>query len=357
MCEACVPRMSRRAALLLAGGAAAGAFSVTGAAAAVGSPTGYDLTIQPRETWAGDSRPPTGELGGEEVRFLLVHHTATPNGSDPIGTMRGVYNFHTSAEKGWPDVAYNFFIDQDGVVYEARTGSLSGAVEASATGGNQGFAQLVCLLGDFTAQNPTDAALRSLTATLAWLADRYGLDTSEAATATFISRGSNRWPQGSEVTTSIIAGHRDMSQTACPGDTFYPYLVANVRADVHELRTGQAPASPSSSAPPDTVTEPAATAEAAPAPESSTTAPFPESTTSAPSSSVTETTTAPTVASGTVDPPPPPASDAADVTESSGDSANGSALAVAAGAAVVVGAGAVYVGLRGRSDDAASVDD
>lgn len=328
-----------------------------GPAVAAGSPTGYGVTIQPRETWAGDSRPPTGSLGGEEVRFLLVHHTATPNGADPIGTMRGVYNFHTSPEKGWPDVAYNFFIDQDGVVYEARSGSLSGAVEASATGGSQGFAQLVCLLGDFTAQNPTDAALRSLTATLAWLADRHGLDTSEGATATFTSRGSNRWPPGSEVTTSIIAGHRDMSQTACPGDTFYPYLVANVRADVHQLRTGEAPAPPTSSAPPETVTEASSTSEPAPAPESSTTAPFPEATTSSPPSSAIVTTTPPTVASGTVDPPPSPATDEAVVTDSSDDSSNGSALAVAAGAAVVVGAGAVYVGLRGRNDDAPSGED
>ena len=49
---------------------------------------------------------------------------------------------------------------------------------ASATGGSQGFAQLVCLLGDFTAELPTPAAMRSLTLLLAWLGGHSALDTS-----------------------------------------------------------------------------------------------------------------------------------------------------------------------------------
>ena len=282
-----------------------------------------------------------------------MHHTASANGADPIGTMRGVYSFHTSSEKGWPDVAYNFFIDQDGVVYEARTGSFAGPVEASATGGNQGFAQLVCLLGDFTSQNPTDAALASLNSTLAWLADRYSLDTSPDAQTTFTSRGSNRWSEGTVVTASTISGHRDMSQTACPGDTFYPYLVENVQREVHELRAA------AGTVPPVTT---------AVAPVTSTTAPFPESTTTTttstppastedPATTVPPETTAATVANGSVEPPPPPppAADEASSADFGGrgrDSSNRTALALAAGATVLVGATAVYVGMRGRHDTA-----
>lgn len=258
--------------------------------------------------------------------------------------------------RGWPDVAYNFFIASDGVVYEARTGSLARAVEASATGGSQGFAQLVCLLGDFTSQNPSQAALTSLNATLAWLADRHGLDTSAGATATFTSRGSNRWPEGTEVTTSIIAGHRDMSQTACPGDTFYPYLVANVQAEVHEQRTGVEPTSAGST----TSSRPSTPSTA---PESSTTAPVHEST-SAPDAppTVAPDASPASVATATVDTPPPPAVDesAAATPEAAGpgrDSSNGTAIAVVAGAAVLTGAGAVYVGLRQRSDDASAPDE
>ncbi len=199
---------------------------------------------------------PTGPLTPEsDVRFLLVHHTASANGDDPISVMRVAYDFHTGPEKGWPDVAYNFFIDQFGVVWEARKGSLAGPVEASATGGSQGFAQLVCLLGNFTSQLPTDAALVSLNRTLAWLAVRSNIDTAPGTTTQFVSRGSNRWPAGTSVTAATISGHRDMSQTACPGDTFYPYLVAEVPAQVTDLIVGSAPTAtlaPTTSAPPTT---------------------------------------------------------------------------------------------------------
>lgn len=344
-----MPRLSRRQALALAGSAAVATVASGGRVSARTDQTAYGLTIQPRSVWAGDSRPPQGELGIEDVRFLLVHHTASSNGADPVGTMRGVYDFHTSSEKGWPDVAYNFFVDQNGVVYEARSGSLAGPVEASATGGNQGFAQLVCLLGDFTSQNPTDAALASLNATLAWLADRYALDTSAGAQTTFTSRGSNRWPVGSSVIASTISGHRDMSRTACPGDTFYPYLVANVQQQVHQLRASGAP--PTSTQTPSTTS--------APFPESTTTTSI-SITTTPPTSPPPSTSGATTVADGTVVAPPAPAVDEFatdtpnDVSSNEGgrDSANRTALAVAAGAAVLVGGGALYVGMRGRNDAA-----
>ena len=240
MCDLCGPGLSRRRLIggLVVGGAAVSVAPLLGpptAHAAV--PVAPDLDIQPRSNWAGPDRPPTGPLSGESVQFLLVHHTASANGADPVGTMRSVYEFHTSAEKGWPDVAYNFFVDQDGVTWEGRAGSLAGPVEASATGGNQGFAQLVCLLGDFTAVLPTPAALSALNRTLAWLAGRDGISVGSTATTSFVSRGSNLWPAGTAVETNTIAGHRDMSRTACPGDTFYPYLVDNVANEVAALRS------------------------------------------------------------------------------------------------------------------------
>lgn len=352
MCEACGPRITRRRALALAGSAvAATAWGGAGSPARAATPTGYGIDIQPRSVWAGDSRPQLSDPGVEDVRFLLVHHTASANGADPIGTMRGVYSFHTSAEKGWPDVAYNFFIDQNGIVYEARAGSLDRPVQASATGGSQGFAQLVCLLGDFTSQNPTEAALLSLNSTLAYLADRYGLDTNVGAASAFTSRGSNRWPAGETVTTTTIAGHRDMSQTACPGDTFYPYLVANVQGQVHALR-GPASA-PTTQAPPSTTstTTPPTTTAATTSP---TIASVPSTTAVPPPTTLTVVTAPPTVASSTtgastsVVPTEIAAEAPSSAVVTGRDSSNGAALAIAAGAAAVVGLGAAYVGIRSR---------
>jgi len=180
--------------------------------------------IRPRSAWTDAA--PVRPLEAEDVRFLIVHHTASSTQHEPEevdGILRGIGSFHVEG-RGWSDIAYNFLIDRYGVVWEGRAGSLDGPVAGDATGGNQGFAQLVCLIGDFTDEPPTEAAQQSLIHTLAWLADRYEIDVHPGTTISFVSRGSNRWPEGTEVVTSPIAGHRDMSLTSCPGDAFYPML-------------------------------------------------------------------------------------------------------------------------------------
>ena len=197
-----------------------------------------DLDIMPRTAWATD-RPPLGPLPPEDVRFLLVHHTVTHNDyveDDVPRFLRGFYDHHTSDRKGWNDIAYNFIIDRFGQIWEARAGSLAGPVAGDATGGNQGFTQLCAIIGDFTEVMPSDESLDSLSLLLAALAIRYQIDTTPDATITFTSRGSNRWPVGDAVATATVAGHRDMSKTACPGDTFYPYVQEHLPERVHRVR-------------------------------------------------------------------------------------------------------------------------
>ncbi len=123
-------------------------------------------------------------------------------------------------------------------MWEGSAGSLAGPVAADATGGSQGFDQLVCFIGDFTSVMPTPAAVDAGNRTLAWLAQRYGIDTAAGSTVTFMSRGSNKWPAGAKVTTATVAGHRDMSTTACPGNAFYPYVRNGLQAAVDAERTG-----------------------------------------------------------------------------------------------------------------------
>lgn len=240
------------------------------------------LTINPRSAWGADL-PPKGGFDTEDVRFLIVHHSASHNGhsaADVPEILRGWYHFHTGPDKGWPDIAYNFIIDSEGGIWEGRQGSLDGPVAGSATGGNQGFTQLVCVIGDTNQAAPTAAALSSLVSTLAWLGDRYDVATAPGSQVTFTSRGSNLWPSGMSVTTPTIAGHRDMSQTSCPGSNLYSYVSGSLTADVEAARGGSEP--------------PATTTTAAP----TTTAPTTTTTTTAP-------TTTPTVATTTTVPAPP----------------------------------------------------
>lgn len=193
--------------------------------------------IRHRAEWAAD-RPPVGPLADEEVRFLVVHHSASHNGhsgAEAPAIIRSFYDFHT-AGRGWNDIAYNFLIDSDGGIWEGRAGSLDGPVAGDATGGNQGFAQLICVIGDYNSAEPTAASLHSLVSTLAWLADRYDIPTAHDSSVSFVSRGSNRHPAGSEVTTPPITGHRTMSRTSCPGDRLDSYVVDGLMEDVETAR-------------------------------------------------------------------------------------------------------------------------
>ncbi len=156
-----------------------------------------------------------------DVRTLVVHHTVDANGHGPddvVTLLRRIHAFHTGPEKRWPDVAYNFFVDRFGRVWEGRSGSLAGAVAGDATGGSQGFDQKCAFVGDHRTEPPTPEAADAMASLLALLADRHGIDTSPGATATFESRGSNLHPAGALVTIPTITGHRRVSQTACPGD-------------------------------------------------------------------------------------------------------------------------------------------
>lgn len=184
---------------------------------------GAGHVVRPRDVW-GANLPPTGPMAVEEpgdVRFLLVHHSASTNNysaGDSIGFLRSFYNYHTSATKGWPDIAYNFLVDRYGNIFEGRHGSIVSPVRGDATGGSQGFALLACFIGDHRDVAPTGEAQSAMVALLAWLAGAYSIDPAPGATTEFVSRGSNLHPAGTVVETPTITGHRTMSRTTCPGD-------------------------------------------------------------------------------------------------------------------------------------------
>lgn len=260
MCRECngpVPEPSRRSVLkgvgVALGGSGLGAVGLGTAAAWADGPDPALLTrepvVQPRAAWAGSSCPVRGALPAEaagDVRFLLVHHTADP-GNDYTAAqvpalLRGMYGYHVGSQKQWADLAYNFLVDRYGRIWEGRAGSLGAPVIPAATGGAQGYAQLGCFLGDHSTVPPTPQAQASMISLLAWLARRYGVDTSPGATTSFVSRGSNRWPAGTPVRTRTLEGHRSMSLTTCPGDAAYALVLDAFPAAVTRLNVVVDPA-------------------------------------------------------------------------------------------------------------------
>jgi hypothetical protein len=242
---------------------------------AIAAPTALTgLAVRPRSDWAAGI-PAPGPLPQErrgDVRLLLVHHSASPNDYSPDavgGVIRGFHSFHTGPEKGWPDVAYNFFVDRYGTVWEGRAGSLAGPVMPDATGGSQGFSQIACFIGDHTSEPPTPEAQQAMTSLLAGLAETYGIDPTPGATTTFESRGSNKWPAGTPVTTTTIAGHRDMSLTSCPGDAAYPLVRDVFPGQVAALLAARATPTPTSAPAPTATAEPTEPQSSAAAPVTS----------------------------------------------------------------------------------------
>jgi hypothetical protein len=194
--------------------------------------------IVTRAQWGADESLRSGTPEFAAIKKLIVHHTATQNNDpDPAATVRSIYQFHTQSN-GWNDIGYNFLIDETGRIYEGRyarvysatephTGESSsgaGVVGAHALGVNAGSCG-VALLGMFTSQPPTPAAIDALVRVLAWKASAHTIDPFGSSPYTK--------SDGSTLTFPNISGHRDTYSTACPGDVTYdelPSLRARVAA-------------------------------------------------------------------------------------------------------------------------------
>ena len=173
------------------------------------------------------------------LKKVIVHHTDTPNGDpNPAATVRAIYTYHVQT-RGWNDIGYNFLVDEQGRIYEGRrardygSGEIpsgedldgEGVIGAHAEGANTGSVG-IALLGTFTSQLPTPAAIDGLQAMAAWKADRHDIDVLSG----------DAYPH--------LAGHRDTKATSCPGDRLYDRLpdirrrVADIVAAAHGLTKG-----------------------------------------------------------------------------------------------------------------------
>ena len=94
------------------------------------------------------------------INRIVIHHTATDiDLENPGNTVKAIWRYH-SYNNDWGDIGYNYLIDHLGNVYEGRAGTNGVfSVHAPPNEGSIGIA----MLGDYTNQLPTQAALDSLT--------------------------------------------------------------------------------------------------------------------------------------------------------------------------------------------------
>ncbi|KAK7484943.1 hypothetical protein BaRGS_00023863 [Batillaria attramentaria] len=136
-----------------------------------------------------------GNMSGKPI-YVFIHHGTGAHCHDKASCeriVRGYQNYHMDTH-GWSDIGYNFVVGEDGNAYAARGWNEIGAH----TYGYNSNGIAICIIGDFTSRVPNDAALHTVRQLI-----QCGLDHGHISPS------------------YTLKGHRDVGQTACPGDALY----------------------------------------------------------------------------------------------------------------------------------------
>ncbi len=169
------------------------------------------LVVIEKAAWS-ETPDGSGYRVQDQITAVTIHHTAVvlTDNRDAPDRFRQHEAYHRS--QGWPDIAYHMLIDRAGNVYEGRP---LWAIGDTFTNYDPTGHFLPVLEGDFDNQSPSDAQLEALSTVTAWALNHYGL------------------------TMSVVAGHRDLAATSCPGDHLYHFITSDeFRAKV-AARTAQ----------------------------------------------------------------------------------------------------------------------
>ncbi len=194
--------------------------------ASAASSTGTDLAwknpdILSRAAWgANESIVKRPYLYGQ-VTGAMIHYTAGSNtyqAADVPAILRSIQAYHVNG-RGWKDIGYNFLVDRFGRAWEGRGGGVDKAVEGGhAWGVTNARVFGISLMGTYDGSvKPPAAAIDTLEQVIAWKFLLHGVDPLGT---TWGSGGQS----GRDPKLQAISGHRDESNTLCPGDNVYSQM-------------------------------------------------------------------------------------------------------------------------------------
>ncbi|CAL9475397.1 hypothetical protein SUDANB174_02912 [Streptomyces sp. enrichment culture] len=195
-------------------------------------------SITTRRGWGADEKlREKGFVYTKKVKTAFVHHSATGNNyrcSQAPSVIRGIYRYHVKST-GWRDLGYNFLVDKCGHIYEGRAGGVSKPVLGAHTLGFNANSMGIAVLGTYSSQKPSAAALKAIARLTAWKVGLYG---GNPRGKTYLkSGGGNLYPKGRKVRLNVISGHRDGFATNCPGQQLYAKLgTARAKAAAYQGR-------------------------------------------------------------------------------------------------------------------------
>lgn len=156
----------------------------------------YDFPYVSRSEWGARAAVETLQLR-TPVPYVVIHHSYSPeacyNRDDCIKAMKSMQNFHID-DRHWWDIGYHFGVGSDGVAYEGRGWSILGAHALHFNNISIG----ICVIGDWTNSTPPAEQIKTVKSLIA-----AGVEL------------------GYIQTNYKLVGHRQVRETACPGQTFF----------------------------------------------------------------------------------------------------------------------------------------
>jgi len=171
------------------------------------------MIIRGRHEWRAEPpRRPLSPLDRARVDAVYIHHTTGVQHPEIQPWLRAIQRFHQGTRR-WNDIGYNYVVDRNGTVWEGRGWN----VGAHASGHNsRSFG--IAYLGDGSTEIP---------------------EVARVSIGTLVGRLSEDW------NIQTVGGHRDIGQTACPGDWLYGWVQAGMplpepprKSPVPDLREG-----------------------------------------------------------------------------------------------------------------------
>lgn len=176
-----------------------------------------------RENWCGGSAPCSQVLAAYTVTTIqpthvVIHHGASPNTyTDGQAVVRSYYNYHVNT-LGWADIGYNYLVDKFGNFFQGRRnlnlpnidvrGAHAGAANSASIG--------LCFPGNADVTISTSIQMQRASEFLAWWFDHKAFNPLSSASMQTQAYGVQVQPR--------ITGHRDIGNTACPGNDLHSRL-------------------------------------------------------------------------------------------------------------------------------------
>lgn len=175
-----------------------------------------------RAAWGADESAVRGTSGADELKAVVLHHTAGSNNyssSQSAQIVRGIFDYHTRVQ-GWADIGYNILVSKYGQIFEGRSGGLHRTITgAHAYGFNTGSFG-ISVMGDYSSTAPPRAARVAVAQLVGWkLLSTF--QTSVRGKSSWTPGTGTRFTAGKTISLAKLMGHRDVSFTECPGVSLY----------------------------------------------------------------------------------------------------------------------------------------